>query len=301
MAGSGIIGAADLGTNTIKVSIAEVGASGALRELVDGAETIRLGAGIERTGGIEPERIELCLGVLKAYEARGTALGATTFIGVATEALRIARNGSELLDRIGRETSWDIHIISGDEEARLTFLGLRDHLPATGRALIVDIGGGSTELVLTEGGEMIASESVPIGSGRLADRFFHADPPSPDALAAAAEDARAALAASDLLRDIEHVLLSGGNGVFLARLAEQLFPDDPINVALVERLLADFATVPAQVTADRLGIAHERARVLPAGAALALAALRLAQPRTIAGIPSGIRIGLIREWARLHG
>lgn len=300
MANARVVGAADVGTNTIKVSIAEIDVTGAIREVVDGAETIRLGAGIERTGRIEPARLEQCLVVLKDYEARGRELGATAFIGVATEALRIARNGSELLARIANETSWDIHIISGDEEGRLTFVGLRDKLPSTGRALIVDIGGGSTELVLAKNGEMIESASVPIGSGRLADRHFESDPPTPAALAVATEDANSSLHGYDLLRDVDHVLLSGGNGVFLSQLAELLFPGHPLDTGLIERLLAEFATVPAKITADRLGIAHERARVLPAGAALALATLRLARPRTVTGIPSGIRVGLIREWSRKH-
>jgi exopolyphosphatase / guanosine-5'-triphosphate,3'-diphosphate pyrophosphatase len=292
-----IVTAADLGTNTIKITIASIGADGAISHLVEGAETIRLGAGIERTGHIEAARIDQCLAVLRDYEQRGRDVGARAFIGVATEALRVASNGPELLGRIHRETAWSIRVISGAEEARLTFVGLQERLPPTGSAVIVDIGGGSTELIRTEARTMTHRESIPLGSGRLADRLFRSDPPSLSDLEEATRIAMVMTASNALLHNVDHLVLAGGNGVFLSELARQLYPTRRLSIATLERLLSHLSNVPAADTAMRLSIAHERARVLPAGAAIALGLIQVSQPRKVDSAPSGIRIGMLREYA----
>lgn len=290
------ISVADLGTNTIKITHALVEADGSVIEMADAANTIRLGAGIERTGHIEPERLDACLAYLKSEEAIGRQLGSTTFIGVATEALRIASNGAELLHRIQSETSWSLEIISGDREAELTYLGLQDQIPAEGDSLIVDIGGGSTEAIVVEHGEVAWQQSIPLGSGRIADRFFFQDPPGIDSIMDGVNAATELLVGLVELPDnIDTVLLSGGNGVYINNLVHQLFPESSLSVHTVERLLQHLATAPAEETAERLGIAKERARVLPAGASIASAFLLRVVAAEVVGVPSGIRRGLIRE------
>ena len=291
-----VVAAADLGSNTVKISIASVSADGAIVEISNGAETIRLGAGIERTGAIDPDRIRQCVDVLSDYEQRARALGARTFIGIATEALRVAHNADVLLDRIAEVTAWRIRVISGDEEARLTFVGLRERVPDSGSSLVADIGGGSTELIRAQDGQMRDHLSLPVGSGRLADRYFSSDPPPQAVLDMVTRAAVDALGTCALLDDAECVVLCGGNGVFLAQLTEQVL-GEPVTTESLQRLLVHFAAEPAARTAARLGIAHERARVLPAGAAIALAILRLSAPGEVRCVPSGLRIGLIREWA----
>ena len=290
------VSAADLGTNTIKITHALVEADGSLVELRDAANTIRLGAGIEQTGRIEAERLEACLAFLKSEEISGREIGSGTFIGVATEALRVASNGGELLSRIHSETSWRVELISGQREAELTYLGLRNQIPAEGDSLIVDIGGGSTEAIVVEHGQVAWQKSIPLGSGRLADRFFLQDPPGLESVMDVASAANEQLAELvELPGNINTALFSGGNGVFISDLIHQLFPENVLSVHTVERLLQHLATTPSQETADRLGIARERARVLPAGASIAFAFLLRVLAHEVVGVPSGIRRGLIRE------
>ncbi|HWV24652.1 MAG TPA: hypothetical protein VNZ58_10725 [Thermomicrobiales bacterium] len=290
------ISVADIGTNTIKVSHARVDADGTIEERADAAETIRIGAGIEETGLIAQDRIDTCLQVLRDQESLGRSLGSTVFAGVATEALRVAANGSELLDRIRRETSWDIRTITGEDEAHLTWIGLRDRIPTSGSVLIIDIGGGSTEIVRAKDDDVVASTSIPIGSGRLADRFFRADPPGIEVLQAATEFAATRVSAVDILSaKADAIVFSGGNGIFLEQLAAQLFPARALSREVIVDLIDHFAKTPASDTAARIDIAQERARVLPAGAAIALAILQHVSAESVAAAPSGIRIGLIRE------
>lgn len=292
-----VVSAADLGTNTVKITHAMMRPDGVLVEIREAAETIRLGKSIEDTGQIAPERIDACLAVLKAEESFGRQFGGSIFIGVATEALRVASNGQDLLGRIASETSWDIRLITGDEEARLTYVGLRDRLPAEGDVMIVDIGGGSTEIIQVADDTVVSSLSIPLGSGRLADAYFESDPPGIEALMHASGTALDRLESIPALEEEgEALLFAGGNGVFIQELVKQLFPDDPLSSASVERLLVHLAGTPAEDTAQRLGIALERARVLPAGAAIAMAFLLRTRYRMTEGVPSGIRSGLIREF-----
>lgn len=288
----------DIGSNTIKTTHARADQQGAITQLAEAAETIRLGAGVEESGRIAPDRLDACIAELRRQEAIGVALGSTVFAGVATETLRIAANGADLLDRIQHETAWDVRVITGDDEAHLTWLGLRDQIPVEGNVLIVDIGGGSTEIISVEQEKVAFSTSIPLGSGRLADRLFTSDPPRQAALDAATDHA------THLIREVEHlpahansVVFSGGNGVFLAQLASQLFPGRRLSPEVIAALLAHLASTPASDTAGRLGIAHERAKVLPAGAAIALAMLGRITASSVSAAPSGIRTGLIREIA----
>lgn len=292
------ISAADLGSNTLKFTHAELGAGGDIIKLREAADTLRLGAGIEQTGRVEPARIDACLDVLVSEQAVGETLGSKTFIGVATEALRVATNGQELLDRIAAETSWKIRLVSGDEEARLTFVGLSNQVPPQGTAMIVDIGGGSTEVIRIADGEVASRKSIPLGSGRLADRYFHQDPPGLKPIMNATDAARPQIEEDEQpSQRIGTLLFSGGNGVFVKELIDQLFPGEPFSLQTVERLLQHLATAPAADTAERLGIAHERARVLPAGAAIAFGFLLREDAEHVLGVESGIRLGLIREYA----
>lgn len=296
--GTRYVSAADLGTNTIKITHAFISDSGEITEIEEHTNTIRLGANLELTGRIESTRIEACISFLQESERRGIELGSSKFIGVATEAFRIADNGHVLLQRIKDETNWDVRIIAGEVEARLTFIGLRDLVPVGTRTVIADIGGGSTEIIHINNDSVISTASIQLGSGRLADRFFEADPPGLEALTAAVDAARLQLhLTGDLPESVDTLLFSGGNGVFVVQLLQQLFPGETVAATSLEKLLDHLSQTPAHDTANRLGIAHERARVLPAGVAIALAFLQSTDAGAADGVPSGIRRGLLREYA----
>lgn len=293
------ISAADLGTNTLKVTHAVRLPNGELADMVHASETVRLGFGIEQTGRIEQKRIEDCLAFLKDQEAVGREYGSTIFTGVATEALRIAANGEDLLQRIHGETAWSIEIISGDREAYLTYLGLKDMVPAETDCAIVDIGGGSTEIVVIRDGNVTLQKSVPVGSGRLADRFFADDPPGMEAEQRAIETAREALGAWTAGQpNVPFVMLAGGSGLFMNQLIEQLFGNVPFDTDTLCRLADHLAMAHSSDTVDRIEIPQARALVLPASVAVGVAVLQNFRTESAQGVPSGIRMGLIREFGQ---
>lgn len=295
-----VLAVVDIGTNTLKFTVASCKRDGTIFPIAERAETVRIGAGIEATGRIDDDRAARAIAALRAFEAIATDAGAVSFTGVATETLRLATNGGEFLARITAETGWHVKVISGEEEARLTFIGLRPLLPPSGTSCIVDIGGGSTEWIVAVNAEITASQSIPLGSGRLADRLFTADPPGDDALTRARHAAATTL---DQHVDVggnacATLLLSGGNGQFLERLRAHLGFGPGLNRSSIAEVLSYLAHTPAIQVAGILGIAEERARVFPAGVAIAAAVVERVHPAAIMAVPSGIRTGLLLEKAR---
>jgi len=287
-----------MGSNTLKFSVTEVTDSGVQTVIHAHAETVRLGAGVAARGSIEPQRMERALAALRDYETVAKALGVEACIGVATAALRMARNGDDLLGEIARTTGWNVRVITGADEARLAFAGIVPLLPPEDDSLLLDVGGGSTEAIHATGHAMSTWESIEIGSGTLADRYFSADPPGMVAVRSAVGRAHESLTASTVLPTVSHpvLVLSGGNGQFLEAFAAWPEVDIPFTPGRFGDLIEALADTPARLLAGYLGIVQERARMLPAGAAIAMAVIERARPTGVRAVPSGIRGGLVAGW-----
>ncbi|MEW1954788.1 Ppx/GppA phosphatase family protein [Terrabacter sp. NPDC080008] len=196
------VGAVDCGTNSIRLLVADVDpATGALTDVLRRMEIVRLGHGVDRTGVIAAESMERTLAVTREYAAACRELGATRARFVATSASRDASNAADFiegvraafLEHFGSEVSPEV--VSGDEEASLSFAGATGGLTAQGVGgpyLVVDLGGGSTELV--RGTDHVeAARSVDIGCVRMTERHLASDPPTDEEIAAATRDIDAAL------------------------------------------------------------------------------------------------------------
>ena len=167
----------DIGTNTILCLIAELRDGGRFRVLNDLAEITRLGQGVDQNQCIGGENEQRSRDVLKQYLAACRDLGVNEITAVGTSALRDARNSPEVRERWRAELGLNVRVISGDEEARYSFLAVQRGLPLGGRELLViDIGGGSTEFIRGNESGMKGAESVDMGSVRLTERFLHSDP-----------------------------------------------------------------------------------------------------------------------------
>ncbi|MER3438740.1 MAG: hypothetical protein C4346_14735 [Chloroflexota bacterium] len=205
--------------------------------------------------------------------------------------MRVAANGSAFLDRVARETGIEIRAISGAEEARLTFRGLAYEADLTGRVVVADVGGGSTEIIAAINGNMAWFHSFPLGSGRLTDQWVHHDPPAPAELADCRREAARLLDdIGVLINASERLMVLGGTGEYLMRLLPHAGPAEPDDV---DRVLDTLTVTPAAVLAEKLAIPLERARVLPAGIAIVGALSDWARPRQIEGARSGIRLGVL--------
>ena len=196
------VAAVDCGTNSIRLLVADVDTgAGTLTDLDRRMEVVRLGQGVDRTGRIAPEALERTLEATRRYAEISRELGVERTRFVATSASRDAENRRDFVDGVREILGVEPEVVSGQEEAALSFRGATGVLGGQhpGPFLVVDLGGGSTELVLGTTSP-VASHSMDVGCVRLTERHLHGDPPTPPEIAAAVADVERALDAAS--RDV---------------------------------------------------------------------------------------------------
>lgn len=185
----------DVGTNTALLLIADVSARGGMRPVHEAERFVRLGEGVDASGRIGKAALERLGRVLLAYRETAERYRVTKVVVAGTSASRDARNGDALVEFVRRETGLDYEILSGEAEARWSFAGTVSDFPdLEGPCAVLDIGGGSTELVVgIPGGPPSFVHSFDVGSVRLAERYFDAQAPAPEAVVRAEAFVRQAL------------------------------------------------------------------------------------------------------------
>ncbi len=282
--------AIDVGTNTVMSVVADV-VGGRLDVVADEERFARLGQGVDASGRLAPEAMDRALDRLAAAVATAERLGAERVVIGATSASRDASNVGELQDRVRRELGVEYRVISGEQEAEASFRGALALRPGLDAALVVDVGGGSTEVARgTRAAGVTARQSVDVGSVRLTERHFEARPPSPDAVARAQADAERAYGAVAFEREDVALVATGSVGRLVGRLVGS---EDRVPVADVlawrDRLLA---LTPAQALAVAPDVLAGREDV--AAAALLLLHTALVRFNADAYVPTvgGLRHGL---------
>ncbi|WP_447976733.1 Ppx/GppA phosphatase family protein [Candidatus Nitrospira bockiana] len=181
-----LLAGVDIGTLTCRLLIADVTEGRLTRVLHADRRILRLGQGVDERGTLDPAAMTRVVETLKEWRREIGRHSVQREIAVATSAVRDAANRQSFLDRVKRETGFEVEVIDGEEEARRTMLGIRSGLPPGTREIIgLDIGGGSTEFILDRPGRPPAVRSFDLGVVRLAERCFNHDPPTADELAAA--------------------------------------------------------------------------------------------------------------------
>ena len=187
------LGAIDIGTNSIKLLVANIEEDGTLEVLLREKAMVRLGSETLRTGKLSPEAIEAGVSTVEHFVKLASGSGAEVVRAVATCAVREATNSDAFVEAVRKRTGVRVEVISGEDEARLINLAVRSEFPARQDPLfLIDIGGGSTEFVISDGSRVLLTESLPIGVVRLADRHLRNDPPSEKDLQAMKKEVRAA-------------------------------------------------------------------------------------------------------------
>ena len=271
----GPFAALDCGTNSTRLLVA--GADGTVLDRQ--MRVTRLGEGVDATGALTGAAIDRTLGVLVGYRKSIDSLGVTAARLVATSAVRDAANGAAFLAAASDVTGVDAELLSGEEEGRLAYAGAtRDLPPAGGDDVVLDIGGGSTELVVERDGRLRAV-SLHLGCVRLSERYLRHDPPLPAELAAAvsaigseldrAVDEVPALGA---LRDGSRLIGLAGTVSTLAMLDQRLARYERervhhavLDLATVARWCEVLAGEPAGARARRAGMDPGREDVIVGG------------------------------------
>src|ERR1700749_4895028 len=179
----------DIGSNSTRLLIAELEDDRVRRELVRHSEVTRLGAGVDADGRLADDAMQRVYATLDGYKAEIDEHGVQAAVAVLTSAVRDSANGQAFAATVRDRYGLEPHVLSGDQEAQLTFLGATSERDASDRTptLVLDIGGGSTEMILGSGGEVGFHVSTQAGVVRQTERHLHTDPPDPaemDALVA---------------------------------------------------------------------------------------------------------------------
>jgi exopolyphosphatase / guanosine-5'-triphosphate,3'-diphosphate pyrophosphatase len=251
------VAAVDLGTNSTRLLVADV-EDGRVEEVVRRSVVTRLGEGVDARRRLLPVPIARVRNALTDFRRELEALGAERTLAVATSAVRDAENGEAFLGEVEWSYGFATRLLSGEEEADLTRQGLGQIEAGT---LVLDVGGGSTELITTG-----FRTSLDIGSVRLTERYLHSDPPAPKELAAAAEAVRALLPALE----VEQVIGVAGTVAQLALLAGT----DDLRLATIEGLFDGLASLALDERERVLNLDPKRAPVIVGGALIVREALK---------------------------
>jgi exopolyphosphatase / guanosine-5'-triphosphate,3'-diphosphate pyrophosphatase len=173
------VAAIDIGTLTCRLLIGDVDGQGPVKPAFSGRKILRLGEGVDQTKQLKPEAMTRVIDAIREWKGVIEQHEVQASVAVATSAVREAHNREEFLKRVKQEAGVEVEIIDGQEEARLTLLGLRSGLPASvGDILGLDIGGGSTEFIVDQKGQDVQTISIDMGVVRLSERVLKSDPPS---------------------------------------------------------------------------------------------------------------------------
>jgi exopolyphosphatase / guanosine-5'-triphosphate,3'-diphosphate pyrophosphatase len=276
----------DVGTNSTRLLIAEVEGGGSeLETLVRRSTVTRLGHGVDANGRLDEDSIERTWRVLSEYREEIEAQECEANLAVLTSAVRDAENGGEFAERVRRELGLDAKVLSGDEEAQLTFLGAMAGRPAAIEpTVVIDIGGGSTEFVVGTGRTAGFHVSTPSGVVRMSERHIHSDPPRSEELRALREDTREVFLAhlpADERSPVRRGIAVAGTATSAASIELELDPYDPERVhghelllATVELLEARLADMTEEERREVIGLQPDRAPTIVAGMILLSEAMK---------------------------
>lgn len=304
------LAAIDIGSGSVLLTIVEADPPGGRRYRI--AEELCLVTGLGRNRGpdgrLDPRAIERTVEALAHYRRRMEHMGVGACRCIGTSALRDAPDRAAFVERIRDELGLEVEVISGDEEARLTYLANHREFGDRGRLLVVDIGAGSTEFICGEGGRIEWARSLDLGSVRHAEAFLRGDPPTPESLATLRDALRAAMAELPDPAGPATVVGVAGTVTTLLAVRDGLEPYDPERVhgqvftrAELEAVLARIDAVPTEARRAIPGMHPQRADVMPAGGEILREALaRFGADRLIVS-DRGIRFGALYDrWPGLR-
>jgi exopolyphosphatase/guanosine-5'-triphosphate,3'-diphosphate pyrophosphatase len=268
----------DIGTNSTRLLVADVDrALGAIVELHRESQVTRLGDRVDAGGRLSEEAIGRVFAALAHYRAMIDRFDCEANLAVLTSAVRDASNGAEFTERVRSEFGIDARVLSGDEEAQLTFLGAMSDRDGSSRepTVVIDIGGGSTEFIV--GANHTASFHVSVQAGvlRMSERHIHTDPPSPHELQDLAADTRTIFLGGlppEQRSSVTRGIAVAGTATSAAAIDQELNPYDPERVhgyplllATVELLIARLADMTEARRRQVVGLHPDRAPTIVAG------------------------------------
>jgi exopolyphosphatase/pppGpp-phosphohydrolase len=292
--------AIDIGSNTIEVLVARCLPDNL--DIIEHETTIaRLGESVDDKGEISRDKFKAALDVVVKYQKLAKKHGAEEILAIATEALREARNSQDFIEAVKRETGLEVQLISGYAEAVLDYFGATYSHGTPRDAGVLDVGGGSTEIVTAKKKHITWLTSVSIGSGAIHDRYLPSNPPTHKEM----EAARSYLASQLLMMRIPEspaLIVTGSSASSLLKLAQHAFKldeqGDQLTVEDLARCEGLLGALKAEEIAQRFEQRVERARILAAGALIIQAMMQHLHVNEIRVSSHGVREGALLAYTR---
>ena len=279
--GSKRVAVIDIGTNSARLLVADV--EGGRVSPVERRSTVtRLGRGVDLSGRLSAEAIEDACAAIGEYVETIGALGIETVDAIATSAVRDAANGAAFIAELRERFALSARVLDGEEEARLTYLGASSEYTPTRPTLVIDIGGGSTELIVGHGNRIDFHTSLQAGVVRHTERHIGSDPPTAIELEGLAADVRGLIetAVEEGISAEEGVAVAG-TPTSLAAVEMELVPYDPervhdhvLELRSIQRMLSRLASAPLAERVEIPGLHPERAPTIVAGVVILVEAMR---------------------------
>lgn len=296
------LAAIDIGTNSVKLLVGRVSGR-TVTPLLHRTVITRLGEGLQKSGEICDEAADRTIEALTEFQSLARERGAERIQAVGTLALRAAGNGKEFVERVSREAGLEIRILSGEEEARLSFQGAAGASKAE-QVLGIEIGGGSTQIMVGNRAKLHASWSLPMGAVVLTEEFLRTDPPAADEMMAMSAAIRRLLqpVVARVGKDGELV----GIGGTVSAILTQLRKNDGGDPREFHQTSVSFETISALsihlslktiAERERMGIEKGRADIITAGAWILTAAMSHLEASDLRASAHGLRHGLLIEMA----
>jgi exopolyphosphatase/guanosine-5'-triphosphate,3'-diphosphate pyrophosphatase len=295
--------AIDIGTNSVLLLVAERDGQGRWRAVEERAEITRLGKGVDAAKRLAPEAMELTLEVLTRFATDARALGAAQIAVSATSAARDASNGPEFLSAVKTRAGLTVEVLSGDEEARLSFASAFADFGGQRPLVVIDIGGGSTEFIFGDtAGAITFRHSFDVGSVRLTERFLNGDPPAPAELAAMEDFLAQTFAALPAPAAGFQLVGVAGTVTTICAVARTIEPYDAALVHGAELARGEIAEttqrlahLPVALRRTLPGLQPKRADVIVAGAVILRSAIEVLEAPTVVVSDRGLRWGLLAD------
>jgi exopolyphosphatase/guanosine-5'-triphosphate,3'-diphosphate pyrophosphatase len=277
----------DIGSNSTRLLIAALESGRVNRELVRHSEVTRLGAGVDADGRLREDAMQRVFTTLDGYKAEIDAHDVRVAVAVLTSAVRDSANGEEFAEAVRTRFGLEPHVLAGDEEARLTFLGATSERDSADSAvtLVLDIGGGSTEMIIGSGSEVDFRVSTQAGVVRQTERHLRADPPDAAEMDELVADVRTILednVPAERRGEVTHGIAVAGTATSLAAIAQHLDPYDPervdgylLSAAECERILGELAAMTLEQRRQVAGLHPDRAPTIIAGVLIFREVVRL--------------------------
>ena len=273
----------DIGTNSTRLLVADV-MSGTVTEIERRSTVTRLGRGVDTSATLAAEAVEDVCAAVASYIEAYRPLRPDRVVALATSAVRDADNGGAFLAELRERFALDARVVDGAEEARLTYLGATSARPPSGSTLVVDIGGGSTELILGSVAGVSFFASLQAGTVRHTERHLPHDPPRPEELEALATDINGLIAealADEPITTADHGIAVAGTPTSLAAIEQQLDPYDPelvhgfkLSRDSVQRMYSMLASKTLEERMQVTGLHPGRAPTIVAGVVILIQVMR---------------------------